>query len=81
MNKMMFTLEKHRLWDLDVLLEALASLVATEDEPVVFKNFFLGKDLAAKGFAKKAKKGYLPTEKTDALLHAVKQALQVEVPQ
>jgi hypothetical protein len=76
----MFSLD-HRLWDLDVMLEALASLVATENEPVTFKNFFLGKDLVTKGFAVKSEKGYLPTEKTDDLLHAVKQAIQVEVPQ
>jgi hypothetical protein len=76
----MFALD-HRLWDLDVMLEALASLVATENEPVTFQNFFLGKDLVTKGFAVKGEKGYLPTEKTDALLHAVKQAIQVEVPQ
>lgn len=80
MNKIMFALE-HRLWDLDVLLEALASLVATENEPVVFKNFFLGKDLVAKGFAKEGVKGYLPTEKTEELLNAVKKVSQVEVPQ
>ena len=79
MNKLMFALE-HRLWDLDVLLEALASLVAGGDEPVTFKNFFLGKDLVAKGFAVKGKNGYLPTNKTDDLLHAVKQAIQIEVP-
>ncbi len=80
MNKIMFALD-HRLWDLDVMLEALASLVAAENEPVIFTNFFFGKDLVAKGFAVKSEKGYLPTEKTDELLHAVKQALQVEVPQ
>lgn len=80
MNKIMFALD-HRLWDLDVLLEALASLVATENEPVTFTNFFLGKDLVTKGFAQKVQKGYLPTDKTDDLLNAVKQALQVEVPQ
>ena len=80
MNKIMFAVD-HRLWDLDVLLEALVSLVATENEPVTFTNFFLGKDLVTKGFAKKGVKGYLPTDKTDDLLNAVKQAIQVEVPQ
>ena len=79
MNKIMFALG-HRLWDLDVLLEALVSLVATEDEPVTFTNFFLGKDLVEKGFALKGENGYLPTDKTDDLLHAVKQAIQIEVP-
>jgi hypothetical protein len=80
MNSLMICLD-HRLWSLDVLLEALASLVATDDKPVFLNNVILGQDLVKNGFAQNRKGGtYLPTKKTDKLLHAVKQALQVEVP-
>ena len=69
-----------RLWDLDLLLDELAILVATE-EPVELSNYFLAQNLAEKGYAKKVGGRYLPTGTTEALLETVKAALQVEVPQ